>query len=343
MHRRSEQQRSKGRHILQQLIGAGLPRDDPSKLVDAFHNHALRQLLDDSLKRSVGWHRQSAPLEELPTGEPAGLARMRSGAQGQHFSEVAAARDGASDKITAQCLSRAARIMDGIPCEHVTKAVIQLSDILWDHQGSHLLEHLHVESTCRLLAQDMIHCYWKRCPSEWIESIDSLKEDCRAQRFAARRGESCEVSAALGGEDRARMLRSRVHFNTKALFDSSFRKSESLGRRALSAFEGQMKELHDLVGDGLENSDEENLPPIETVRSPKLRGRARKRAKASRQKKLTRKQRRLKRRVSHDTRALLSAALIAPAPPLIRDLELDSHHQSQLTDQRSSFDAAFRD
>lgn len=158
MHRRSEQRKSKSKFIFQQLIGAALPREDPKKLADDSHNHALRQFLGDSLKRSAVWHRESAPLEKSPAGEPAavGIARMRSEAQGRQI--AAAFREGASDKITAQCFSRAAP---------------------------------------HFLTQDMMHCYWRRCPAEWIESIDSLKEDCHAQRLTARRGEKSEVSAAL--------------------------------------------------------------------------------------------------------------------------------------------------
>lgn len=45
-----------------------------------------------------------------------------------------------------------------------------------------------------------------------------------------------------------------------------------------------MKELRDLAGEGPENSDTEKPAPIESVKESKLRGRLRKRAKTSREK-----------------------------------------------------------
>lgn len=321
MHRRQEAKRLRKRSIAQELKGILPHYEDPTELSNKLHNCGLKRFLGVVARRSKRWRPERAPsLIHLPAGEPAVCVGLRSGALNELKADVAIFADGSRDCVTAQCLTRAPHFNDGIPCEHLTKVALQYRDLTGSITGMDIFGRIDVEPSCRLRVGSLLHSCWLRDSQEWARNFDASACDWAERRFA-RLGRTFGGPSQSVREGRMRILRRSACLGSKALFDKAFRLPETRGASGLAAFHEEMKQLRSLVGEP--DSADSEPARIDAVRNPTLRGRVRKRAKASGEKKKTRKERRAKKIAHTSTSASLLTNPHLPAPPLARGLELD--------------------
>ena len=209
------------------LQGAGFPKTEATKVCSTITNYAARKFAFNSVAEAARWDVETAAKDDK-------LAIHATLVNSQGNQRASISLVDSSGETSIQCLSCMNEVLDGMPCQHSTKAMFRLERIL-------CLANLEGHSLSPVNLLSHFPSFWLRDQTQW-KLHDRLKLTHGRQSLSIVGDQGDANLPKLSQKQRAASEKIRIMYRLKALTSRRLDDLERMGAEALIDLEASVEE-----------------------------------------------------------------------------------------------------